>query len=488
MSMQPAPSGELTGIWTWLRRFWPAIAAGIALALALGLVALAVLPKSYDSTTAVLVSPAPTSAPGGQTTLNMDTEVQLVQSAIVAQKAAEDLGQPDAAGAVAERTSVVVPPNSTVVQITYRGDTAPSAQEGARAVASAYLRARQEAAQQRLDQQVEVLLEQRRRLAADVRQLRGQLDERPADSASAERLEIDIESALRRIADIDTQVAALTTTPTTPGVVITDAQAPGAQSAPDPRLIMGSALMLGVLLGLIFAMIQGAARSRRIHEAGQLGEIVGVDHVADLGGLSTEVGAPEQPREVLRELERVLAWAGPQDDPGGGLLLVTSPTPNRAKSITAAALAEASARPGETATLVVRDPDSVVLREAENPQSEDVLVPSRTVSGGGAEATRIGQVLVHSATPAQSVGKSLTWGGGSGMVTSLRDAAQSNLVVVELAPMSDSADAYSMARLADAVIVVCADQELTSDVVDTVNQLGPVARGPIIAVRGPREG
>src|SRR5690349_4572858 len=120
--------------------------------LVLALVALGVLgaaqftrmePKVYESSASVLVQPigVDTNVVGGRTKgdINLDTEAQLVHSTAVATDAGTLLRSTQRPQQLARRVSVEVPPNTSVLVITYSGPSPQAAQSGAHAFAEAYL-------------------------------------------------------------------------------------------------------------------------------------------------------------------------------------------------------------------------------------------------------------------------------------------------------------------------------------------------------------
>src|SRR4051794_40876188 len=107
-------------------------------------------PKEYEATASVLVlalGSQDANASNGRTTgnINLDTEAQLVTSTDVATAAGQLLKVTTPASTLAAAVQVSVPPNTTVLDISYDAPTAAQAQAGAHAFAAAYLAARQNA-------------------------------------------------------------------------------------------------------------------------------------------------------------------------------------------------------------------------------------------------------------------------------------------------------------------------------------------------------
>ena len=474
-----AGAGDLAALAQWLRSHWLLVTVGVVLGLAGGIVALAVLPKSYESTTAVLVSPA-SSDP--RDSLNMDTELQLVKSATVASRAATELGRPEAGGAVLARLSLFVPPNSTVIQITYEGTTPDSARAGAEAVAAAYLGARQDAATAQSDRQVSALRSQRDQLADEVDATRSLLADAEEGSQEERSALTDLDSLQRQIASLDSQIAALSTATVSPGVVITEATRPGRPASPDPILLLGSSLILGLMAGLLGAVAWSSRVARQVQSARQVAGLAGVDHAADLTMLSLWPEPASAGAGGQRELNRILAWVRPHGRRAGSLVLVTSTPGCRTAATAALSLASVATRPDRVGVVVVRNPDSRLLDTRGSVPKLGTLRADAIDSSGEVSS---GAPRVYTAADADSLSRPLVW--ESDLLDLLERAAEKHLVLLELPPVAESADAYSLAAAADAVVVVVGLHQPMDDLREAVSALRPVTSGPIIAVLGPAE-
>ncbi len=149
MSMpQEADSFEFAGYLSVLRRRWWVVlvlaCAGIVVAGAY----IAVSPKGYTASATVNVTATGISqnqgggaVAGGRTNsaVNLDTEVQIVQSSSVAAIAARELHSSLTPAALAKNISVAVPANSSVLQISCTARSAQQSADCANAFATAYL-------------------------------------------------------------------------------------------------------------------------------------------------------------------------------------------------------------------------------------------------------------------------------------------------------------------------------------------------------------
>ena len=455
-----------------MRRQWWLIVGGLILGMAAGVATFVLLPKAYESTTAVLVSPLATpGTAGSNSSLNMDTELQLVRSATVGERAATALGRPDAGGAVLARLSLFVPPNSTVIEITYEGTTGESAQAGAEAVADAYLGAREDAALAVVDQQIAALNLQRDRLAERATELRTQLEDASEGSTVEQRLLIDLDSTLRRIADLDAQVAALETSSVTPGLVITEAPEPRRPSSPDPVLLVASTAMLGLLAGLAAGGARHLRASQRIGGVEQVQRLDGVEHVFDLRGAEgpTSAGFPVGPG-----FERALSWRERAVGSSCGGIVVTSTRVNSDQGAVAAGLADAAARRQGSAVVVVVDPASSLL--ARGNHSSTVIRQFET--GRTSIQTGAGRAAYLSAVPADARSVTLT----GEFVDQVAELTRRHVVVVDASALQASSDVYAFWDCCDTVVVVVTANEKARALAQAVARLRTEMAGRVVAV------
>src|SRR5205823_3616760 len=89
--------------------------------------------------------------------INLDTEAQLVASTPVATEAAKLLRTKTSPDSLAANVTVEVPPNTSVLTITYAADTAKAAQAASHSFAQAYLQNRQDSATADLTNQLNTI-------------------------------------------------------------------------------------------------------------------------------------------------------------------------------------------------------------------------------------------------------------------------------------------------------------------------------------------
>lgn len=278
------PGADLEEHLSLLRRRWLLLVGCVVFGGTAGLALMRLTPPAYTATTQVHVMPVGPQEPGNQVTprqrepLNLDTEAQVAQSAVVAGRAARTLGV-DAP----EPVEVSVPPNSAVLWISVSAaDPAVSAAHSL-AYADAYLAHRRESALTALSEQQQAVLAKLRHVNTSLGTTIRGLSRLP--KGSPERA-----IALQRQGVLDRQAAslalkydALRTVAVTPGAIISRAAPPAAPSSPSLPLYLGTGLMAGLLTGSVAAY----ARDRldtRLRTAADVERLTGLPVLGDLSG------------------------------------------------------------------------------------------------------------------------------------------------------------------------------------------------------------
>ncbi|MFG1947870.1 Wzz/FepE/Etk N-terminal domain-containing protein [Nonomuraea sp. NPDC048826] len=247
-----------------------------------GLALMRVTPPSYTATTLVLVSPVGIGEPGNQVTsrqreqLNLDTEAQIAQSAVVATRAAEQMGSGDLEPAV-----VTVPPNSAVLSVSVTAADPGDAALQSRAYAQAYLEHRGDSAR-------ETVAAQQRLVAGKLKQagtaLSAVIDELPGlarGSAGHTRAVLRQNVLSRQVAALTQKYDVLKTLAVTPGQIISAATPPQEPSAPSLPLHLGSGLMAGLLAGAAAAQVRDRLDTR-LRTAADVERLTGLPVLADV--------------------------------------------------------------------------------------------------------------------------------------------------------------------------------------------------------------
>ncbi|MFI7452646.1 Wzz/FepE/Etk N-terminal domain-containing protein [Nonomuraea sp. NPDC049714] len=265
-----------------LRRRWLLLLGCVLAGGTTGLALLRIVPPAYTATTQVLVTPVGTTEQVNQVTtrqrepLNLDTEAQIALSSVVAAKAAQAVR-----ATALEPAQVTVPPNSSVLSISYSAADPAAAAAGSRAYAEAYLAHRTESAQAAILAQQKLLLAKLKHvntsLSAVIKQLGGLTRGTAAHTLATHR-----QGVLNRQANsLTLKYDALRTLAVTPGSVISPAVAPPAPSSPTLPLYLGSGLMAGLLLGAAAAALRDRLDTR-LRSGADVERLTGLPALADL--------------------------------------------------------------------------------------------------------------------------------------------------------------------------------------------------------------
>jgi Mrp family chromosome partitioning ATPase/capsular polysaccharide biosynthesis protein len=446
------------------RHWWVALlATGVGLGAGAGITS--TLPRLYESSTSVLVQAVDqdVNAQGSRTkgTINLDTEAQLVGSGAVAVKAAQLLRSTVSPVELARKVSVEVPANTTVLVVRYETDNANGAQAGSHAFAEAYLRNREETAQSGLDQQIKTLSAKIKQLTTNLTVINGRLARARPASSERSNLESLRSNSQNQLNSLTGRLNELTTTTVGAGSIISDARAPDRPTSPNALLNTATGAMIGLLVGLALAFVR-ERYDRRLRTTSDVRDRARIGVLAALDERTMphfdDVLQPYGPggRVFNRLRNEVLASLTPGDQ----VIVVTGASRGAATTLVAANLAAALARTGSDVVLIgAHLPDSVVdaaplariLGVNAIPGLSDLLAGRITLAKAMQRTPRIPSLRV------------ITTGGAAtaaGLMQSqrLRDTllalrTQTGFVVIEAPSTSSSADAQSLASLADAAIL-----------------------------------
>jgi Mrp family chromosome partitioning ATPase len=447
------------------RRHWWVVLAATGAGLAVGAAVTSTMPRVYESSTSVLVQSVEqdTNQQGGRTkgSINLDTEAQLVGSGAVSAKAAALLRSPVSPVELAHSVSVEVPANTTVLVIRFEADSPQAAQAGSHAFAEAYLRNREESARSGLDQQIKSLTLKVKQLTTALTGINARLANARPGSSERSNLESLRSNSQNQLNSLTGRLNELTTTTVAAGSIISDARLPEAPTSPDTMMNLATGAMLGLLAGAALAFARERL-DRRLRTAADVRDRARIGVLAALDERTTphfdDVLQPYGPggRVFNRLRNEVLASLNPGDQ----VIVVTGASRGSASTLVAANLAAALARTGSDVVLIgAHLPDSVVdaaplarmLSVAAMPGLSDLL------------AGRVGLAKAMQRAPRIPSLRVITTGGAAtaaGLMQSqrLRDTLealrrQTGYVVIEAPSTSSSADAQSLASLADAAIL-----------------------------------
>jgi Mrp family chromosome partitioning ATPase/uncharacterized protein involved in exopolysaccharide biosynthesis len=487
MEVRPPDSVQVADYGAMVRRRWWVLALGAVVGLLLAVELLVLSTKTYISTAGVLVLPTgvdSSSVSGGRTggEINLDTEAQLLMSIDVASRARTLLKVPDEPRDLAANVAVAVPPNTSVLNVSYSAPTPEDAQRSAQAFAQAYLDNRAAVATQKLKTQVAALQEQitaARKNLQEVTAKKAALPETSPDRADADAQENILINQITQISGDLSSLQAALTAKVDPGRVINSPKLPAAPTDPNPKIYLPSGLLLGLLIGLGFAVLLQRV-DKRVHNEADLRRTSGLPVLTTVpinrlssiaAGISTHSSPAGQAFRRLRNL-LVSKYSG-----SGQIILVAGVAKGVSGSLVAANLASTLARAGSDTVLVcadLRSRSTLPLVGLEDDKglaevligSTDLAKVRRPVPG----LSRL-QVIGPGMVDAEE------WVQSEALVDLLQQLQQerSAFVVVEAPPTSMSADAQGLAALADVVLLAVEGRHtLRRDVIEAVDEFDRV--------------
>ena len=359
---QEADSFEFAGYLGVLRRRWWIILV-LACVGILGASAYIVgSPKGYTATATVNVTATGISqnqgsgaVAGGRTSsaVNLDTEVQIVQSSSVAAIAASDLHSSLTPQALVKNISVAVPANSSVLQISCTARSAQQSAACANAFAAAYLTNRSATATDTNNAELKTIRNQLTVLEKRTAQLSIQSRSLPVNSPQRASAQAQLQTAASQLRALANQSAALSASgaAASGGSIITKATPPTTPSSPKKKIILPSGLLAGLLIGVViaFAWDKRDTRITNIRSLGSLDAPVLLALSAkDLDG-RTLADPRSRAGQEFSELARSTSGSLGQDHQ---LVLVAGASAGATASVVAANLAAALTRTHSAVILV----------------------------------------------------------------------------------------------------------------------------------------
>ena len=435
--------------------------------------------KVFTSTVSVLVrgNGDNGAVAGGRTStpVNLDTEAQLVQSEALAAQVAKALGVSDAPTDLVSRVAVTVPPNTSVLTISYDGATAEQAQRGAQAYATAYLAARLKLTQDDAASSLKALQTQVTGLETTLRDVTGRIASLPANSPDRTLALAQQNVLVNQITALQGQISPLVQHDLNIGRIISDASKSDQPSSPVPLLYLVGGLVVGALLGVALAALLDRA-DKRVRRGAEIERLLGlpllagVPRVRQVDLLDGETRAGEAFRSLRNALEAQLG--------ASGVVLVAGASPGSGGSFVAANLGAALARAGRRTVVVCADgrlggTAALLGVEAEAPDGA-----GRAVNASGAVLQAHATLLGLAAwLPPES--RSTT---GVKDVETVIDGfrSQYDFVVVVASSTEQSADAQELARAAEGqVLVVELGRTRQQQILDALEQFSRV-RSPVL--------
>ncbi|WP_433080642.1 Wzz/FepE/Etk N-terminal domain-containing protein [Dactylosporangium sp. CA-052675] len=493
------------------RRHWWLVLVFVLVGLAGAVQFTSMQTKVYESSTSVLVSPIGNGQDANSTSgrtkgdINLDNEAQLVASTTVATDAAALMRSTTPPDTLAASVRVEVPPNTTFLVITFSASTAAQAQAGSHAFAEAYLRNREESAKADVAGRIAILNDKINQLNTGLTQINTRLATLKPSDPNRPNLESQRSTATAQINTLAGQLNQLLTTTVSAGKITRDADLPSAPVKPNRLLNLASGAAAGLLLGVGAAMLRERL-DQRVRRASDLPRRVDVGVLASVPGrvkprlddVFAPFGAGGRIFNRLRNevLASIPAPAGGDARVAlaGQVVVVAGASRGAASTVVAANLAAAFARTGaETVLVCAHLPDSMVDTASVNrmlgvravPGLSDVLAGRFSLSSATQRAPRHPNLSVVTTGGTASAGGLLQSQALRDTLATLRERAA--YVVVEAPSTATSADAQSLAALADAAIVAVEVRRTRhTEVADAADQLRRVGTPLLGAVVLPR--
>ena len=364
--MPPTPEptavelGDYLGI---IRRRYVAVGLAVLVCLLLGIGYGVTRPDVFRSTSEIALPAPPNEQTPTQVTADVQTELAVIRSDLVAERAAQAIGGVDDPRNLLDHLAVEAPPDARVLVIVYSASTAEAAQAGARAFSDGYIAVKEDEQQAAIDQQVQSYEERIASLDEGIarqEEILAQAEENSTEFDTADRARDDLAS---RRADLDQALAEVSSQPVDGGTIITPARLPRQPRAKGLGRTVAAALAAGLALGLAAAFVMDRLDTR-VRGAADLQASLGV---RSLGSVPV---FPELNRHPGRALVTVHAPGGPEADAfrrlrtsvllavresGARTVAITSSVADEGKSTVAANLAVAMAQGGRRVLLVSAD-------------------------------------------------------------------------------------------------------------------------------------
>ena len=476
-----------------LRRRWKVVAIVLALSLAVGMLALFLLPKTYSAFAEVRLVADPVE--GDLTEEAVATEARAVLSYDNVSLTIDELGLSESPAELVR--TVEVAPDETgaaVLTITALRSSADEAADIANTLANTYLDATGQAAVQQLvelDAQIEDGQQAISRLRRD-------LDNATPGTTEFATLRAAVDTEVAELAFLQSQRYEIISDPaggTETGQIVTPAIPPGAPASPRPVRTMGLAIVVGLMLAV------GAAYLRDyfddvVRSGTNLDKTL--DGVAVLGRIPhlrrkdrrepTTLTAPGTPaseayralganvRFLLSDSHKHAALGG-DGRPAGRVVVVSSASSAEGRTATAVNLAVVAARAGLKTILVdaeLRRPHvGDLLSVPEGPGLADVLAGTTPADKALVNGHLDNLGVLPAGDPPDDPAELLASPKLAEVLDSVADTA--DLVVVDSPAVLSAADTLELARRADlTMIAVREDVSRVRNVTEAVRRLGQV--------------
>jgi capsular polysaccharide biosynthesis protein len=459
------------------RRRWRVVAASMLLALLAGLLATQLIPTAQTATATVTVAPLSTalfldgSSPADIT--DITAEADLFESDVVSIAAAEELGVPRLADDLNESVEATGLVGETSLTVTYEDGNVRDAVDRLNALAAAFLETREQNAEVRRDEQLELIDERvdtlRDELTAAQRVIAsGRLNGNPNSPQVLAALDTR-KVLVQQLGEAEAQRSAVGNIVLQGGSIASAASPATTIASPSPALVVASCLALGLLIGLILAFIRERT-DRTVGREAVVRHITGAPVLANVGLAAHHRWLSPQEEQQMQLLRaRLLAGLGSDRR----VLFVVGSSPKQSSAGMARHLAESLARGGQQVSLLLiggtgAGPESGAL-------SDTIEVDRVGMGVNGVELADLVQTpLVMDRIDTLRVSSRFA-----------RGHAGSDLAIVAADAPLDRASVIALARVADGVLLIV-DTRLTrtvqlNDVSRDIEQAGTPLVGTVLS-------
>lgn len=440
----------------------------------LGFLASLQLSPAYTSTTSVIVTPTGlpaastnNSLPHTEPPLNLETEAQVITSQQVATAAAKLVGDQRPLAEILQNVRVLVPPNTTVLQIAISDLDPAKAQALSAAFAKAYLTNRKSVAESQVEGDLEALRDQ---LSALNKQLSDVSEEiaRSSDS-SPERAYAEAQQRILidQVSSASDNLNRLSATEISGGSLLAEAGEAVGPSLPLSLL----AQVVGILFGLVGALLLMFWLERRDRTVRQPEDVDSIPGVTIVGAGARRRGSAGDGRRAAIDV-----WAALRNDveialPSGRTTLLAVPIGDEAALAHAVvSLATAFARTGVRVGVICADFESDLLAEALGVPPKAVglveMLNGTDLAGVHASSTVDGVFVIPGGGGGRGTGDLLHGRKFAEFSTDLKKAF--DLTIIQALPLN----AVAVARVSDQPLILLETERSRYDDVETlVSQL-----------------
>ncbi len=414
---------------------------------------------TYSSTARVFVQQTFASEGSGpRDGINIQSQVSLATSTVVADLAREQLGTTRPASALLNQVNVVAPAKSEILNFTFTDNDRDSAQAGAQAFAQAYLQYRTNQATAETAEARERLLAQDKTLTAQLSTISGTLATLVRGTAEEITARNSYVNTQNQLTDVRTELQGLENRTIDPGRIITPATKPaGSSGLPLPVI-----LLAGMLIGLVFGILLAFVRDRlddRIRSESDLDRnvfspvLASVADRGDVRGRLAMLDPTSGARDGYGRLLARLLVAGRRD--GLNSVMLTSPVSDRDTAVVGSNLAVAMAQAGHRTVLVsAMAGDSSIgalVNRPSGPGLLDVVNGRARLQDAVVAHPRVNRLLVLPGGR-DAGGGLVNFEGTRSVLEQLQ--SQADYIVLVTPAVLGAADSLLLASLADGVAVV----------------------------------